>query len=184
MCLSNVAEVFRRIGRVEKALALAGEAVLIFRQLAKANPVRFEADLAMSLNNLANDLDELGQPQEGCIVVEEAVSLLAPYFKSDQRTFGGRMHLTCENYVRLSRKVARTPSPELQFLIEQILGESSLKRPEGVMRAVDIPQPHQHADPNLAARLNVDYQIRLSQWRRLSWFKRKSTKRPDPPARI
>jgi hypothetical protein len=49
------------LGRRAEALAPAQEAVALRRALARANPDAFNPDLAMSLNNLANRLSELGR---------------------------------------------------------------------------------------------------------------------------
>ena len=47
-----------------------------------------------------------------------------------------------------------------------------------------IPFPHPVADPDRAARLNIEYLTALNQWKALSWWKRLRTKRPEPPTGI
>ena len=55
--------------------AAAEEAVTIHRELAAARPDAFRPDLAMSLNNLANMLSDLGRREDALAAVEEAVAL-------------------------------------------------------------------------------------------------------------
>jgi len=49
---------------------------------------------------------------------------------------------------------------------------------------VDIPAPHPGADPERAARLNIQYQDQVRKWRSLPWWKRLTIKPPEPPERI
>jgi tetratricopeptide (TPR) repeat protein len=62
------------LGRREKALAAAQEAVAIRRQLAQQHPEAFLPALAMSLNNLGNRLSELGRREEALAAAQEAVA--------------------------------------------------------------------------------------------------------------
>jgi tetratricopeptide (TPR) repeat protein len=57
------------------ALASAEEAVQLYRALAAARPDAFTPDLAMSLNNLAKILSDLGQREKALAAAEEAVRL-------------------------------------------------------------------------------------------------------------
>jgi tetratricopeptide (TPR) repeat protein len=63
------------LGRREDALAAAEDAVRLYRALAAARPDAFTADLAMSLNNLANVLSELGRREDALAAAEDAVRL-------------------------------------------------------------------------------------------------------------
>ena len=63
------------LGQRQQALALAQEAVTLYRQLAQANPDAFLPYLSMSLNSLANRLGELGQRQQALAPAQEAVDI-------------------------------------------------------------------------------------------------------------
>jgi hypothetical protein len=60
MSLTNLADRLSELGRREEALAAAQEAAGLYRTLAGARPEAFRRDLALSLNNLAAVLSELG----------------------------------------------------------------------------------------------------------------------------
>jgi Domain of unknown function (DUF4062)/AAA domain len=47
-----------------------------------------------------------------------------------------------------------------------------------------MPIPHPNADPQKAARLNLEYQQSLREWKALPWRKRLWTKKPEPPSGI
>jgi len=51
------------------------EAVDIRRELARARPAAFTPNLAMSLNNLANVLSDLGRCEEALTAAQEAVDI-------------------------------------------------------------------------------------------------------------
>jgi hypothetical protein len=51
------------------------------------------------------------------------------------------------------------------------------------VRGVDIPSPHQAANPERAAQLNIQYQRDLAAWKALPWWKRRG-KKPVPPTGI
>ncbi|MGD0109963.1 MAG: tetratricopeptide repeat protein, partial [Rhodopila sp.] len=73
--LNNLSVRLSELGRREDALAVAEEAVSLYRALAAQRPDAFRPDLALSLNNLATMLSELGQREDAPAVAEEAVSL-------------------------------------------------------------------------------------------------------------
>lgn len=43
------------------------------------------------------------------------------------------------------------------------------------------PSAHRSANPELAARCNIEYQSELRKWEALPWWQRKTVKRPEPP---
>ncbi|HET8661875.1 MAG TPA: hypothetical protein VFM55_23125, partial [Micromonosporaceae bacterium] len=66
------------VGQRSEALHSITEAVTHYRQLAQANPAAFLPDLAGSLNNLANQQAEAGQPALAVAAYDEAIALLRP----------------------------------------------------------------------------------------------------------
>jgi tetratricopeptide (TPR) repeat protein len=50
--------------------------------------------------------------------------------------------------------------------------------------AVSVPTPHPRADPEGAARPNIEHHAARRQWEALPWWKRLLTKRPEPPTGI
>jgi tetratricopeptide (TPR) repeat protein len=73
--LNNLGNRLSDLGRREEALRATGEAVGIYRQLARQRPDAFLPDLAGSLNNLGNMLSELGRREEALRAAEEAVGI-------------------------------------------------------------------------------------------------------------
>ena len=67
------------VGRREEALAMAGEAVQIRRQLAQQRPDAFLPDLARSLARRGSIIAE-GRPGEAIELFTEAIRLLTPFF--------------------------------------------------------------------------------------------------------
>ncbi|MGH7245212.1 MAG: tetratricopeptide repeat protein [Phycisphaerales bacterium] len=65
----------QRAGDPERALALAQAAVGIRRRLRQADPASHSLNLAISLNNLGNDLRELGKRSASFTAITEAVEL-------------------------------------------------------------------------------------------------------------
>jgi len=62
--------------QLEEALTAAQEAGDLYRALARARPEAFTPDLAMSLNNLAVMLSELGRREEALAILEEMKGML------------------------------------------------------------------------------------------------------------
>jgi tetratricopeptide (TPR) repeat protein len=73
--LTNLGIRLSDLGRREDALAVAAEAVSLYRTLAAQRPDAFRPDLAGSLNNLAGRLNALGRWEDALAAAEEAVSL-------------------------------------------------------------------------------------------------------------
>ena len=77
--LNNLANRQSEVGQRAEALATAGEAVTLYRELVQRNPQdnpdAFLPDLAGSLNNLANRQSEVGQRAEALATAGEAVTL-------------------------------------------------------------------------------------------------------------
>jgi tetratricopeptide (TPR) repeat protein len=63
------------LGQRERALAVIGEAVTLYRQLAQAEPDAFLPDLARSLDSQSTCLSDLGRREEALAVAEEAVTI-------------------------------------------------------------------------------------------------------------
>ena len=62
-------------GRRDEALKTAQEATNLYRTLAEHNPAAHTPDLAMSLNNLAIDMESNGQQREALQTAQEAVTI-------------------------------------------------------------------------------------------------------------
>ena len=62
-------------GRRDEALKTAQEATNLYRTLAEHNPAAYNPDLAMSLNNLAIDMESNGQQREALQTAQEAVTI-------------------------------------------------------------------------------------------------------------
>jgi hypothetical protein len=73
--LTNLSVRLGDVGRREEALAVAGEAVDRYRQLAEANAAAYLSGFAASLNNQASRLSEAGRREEALAVSGEAVTI-------------------------------------------------------------------------------------------------------------
>ena len=73
--LNNLATRLSALGRREDALAVAEEAVGLYRTLADQRPDAFRPNLAGSLNTLANRLRDLGRREDALAAAGEAVWL-------------------------------------------------------------------------------------------------------------
>ena len=77
MALANLGRTFTDLGRQQKALAAAEEAIGLSRLLAQDNPAH-QPDLAIALTNIGVHLTGLGRHQEALAAAEEAVGLWRP----------------------------------------------------------------------------------------------------------
>jgi hypothetical protein len=57
-------------------LAAVEEAVVLYRELAAANPMAFQSELATALNNLSSQLGNLGRQEEATRAAEEAEQII------------------------------------------------------------------------------------------------------------
>jgi tetratricopeptide (TPR) repeat protein len=80
LSLQTLANRLWELGRREAGLKCAQEAVAIRRVLVRARPAAFTPDLAMSLNNLAIMLSQLGRREEALAISEEKKRLLGTKF--------------------------------------------------------------------------------------------------------
>ena len=71
--------------------------------------------------------------------------------------------------------------PILDFVRSEI-GQVQTKEDKNV--SVSIPTLHPAADPECAARLNIQYHEELRRWKALPLWKRLRTKKPEPPKGI
>jgi tetratricopeptide (TPR) repeat protein len=76
--LTSQANMLSEVGRVEEALAVAGESVTIRRQLAEASPAAYLPDLAVSLTSQANMLSEAGELDRAESLFEEVLGRFVP----------------------------------------------------------------------------------------------------------
>jgi hypothetical protein len=93
-------------------LAVAEEAVGLYRALAEARPDAFTRDLALSLNNLANRLSDLGRREEALSAANEAVRLRRALAEARPDAFTPDLAQSLNNLVTIERSLrpARTPS--------------------------------------------------------------------------
>ncbi len=85
--LDELSRVLAEQGQGEASLAAAREAVDLYRALARREPDRFRADLAMGLNNLANRLAALGRRDAAMDHAREAVARYRELVESQAEAF-------------------------------------------------------------------------------------------------
>jgi len=84
-------------GQANSALAAIQEAVDKLRHLAKADPTRFEPDLALSLNNLCGCLRNAGDNTGALRAIEEAVHIHRRFFRNDATRFEAHLATSLNN---------------------------------------------------------------------------------------
>ena len=182
-------------GNSVAALGRPEEALVCFERALEINPFYVDA-----WNNKGGWLAKLDRP-------EEALPCFNRVLEIDPRNAGAWYNkgLILGNSWRVRealpcfQEAQRLGSPEAAesiALCQQMLnlgldkGRQPLaERHSGdeneMMPAVDgLSIPHPIADPERAARLNIQYQQDLAQWKSLSWFKRLRTPKPQPPSGI
>jgi tetratricopeptide (TPR) repeat protein len=107
-------------GHGSEAAATVSRAVAICRDLAKENPEKWEPDLALALNNMAEtfatseDLSSnIGQLEEAAKAAEEALRLIKPYFLARQAVYAERTGMILKNLCRYVRLLDRQPDETL-----------------------------------------------------------------------
>jgi hypothetical protein len=85
--LNNLGNSLSSLGRREEALAAAGEATDLYRQLAQVNPEAFLPDLAGSLNNLGGALSDLGRREDALTATGEATDLYRQLAQDNPEAF-------------------------------------------------------------------------------------------------
>ena len=102
----------------------AQEAADLYRGLARARPEAFTPDLAMSLNNLANALSELGRRDEALTAAQEAADLYRGLARARPEAFTPDLATSLNNLaIRLSelgrREEAVAISDESKLVLEK-----------------------------------------------------------------
>jgi tetratricopeptide (TPR) repeat protein len=75
------------LGQREEALSAIQEAVELYRGLAQRNPDAFLPNLAGSLNNLGQQLNEMDKSEEALVSFEKALDTLWPFFEDHPLAF-------------------------------------------------------------------------------------------------
>jgi len=95
--LNNLSYYLDAVGDAKGALKAIQESVEIYRRLAKANPARFEPDLAMSLNNLSNRLDAVGDAKGALGAIQESVEIRRRLAKANPARFEPDLAMSLNN---------------------------------------------------------------------------------------
>ncbi|WP_329377597.1 tetratricopeptide repeat protein [Streptomyces sp. NBC_01716] len=85
-------------GRYDESLAAEERAVALYRDLARAEPARYEADLARALNNHAGSLSRERRYDEALCAIESAVELRRRRLRPGHDTDIADLALTLSNY--------------------------------------------------------------------------------------
>ncbi|MGD0103440.1 MAG: tetratricopeptide repeat protein, partial [Rhodopila sp.] len=109
MSLNNLANRLSELGRREDALAVAEEAVSLYRTLAAQRPDAFRPDLATSLWVLADCLDALARQEEGLAANAEAIGFMAEPFARLPLAFADRMGGMAREYRDRCEKLGQEP---------------------------------------------------------------------------
>jgi tetratricopeptide (TPR) repeat protein len=95
--LNNLSTHLSATGDTAGALAAIQEAVELYHRLGKANPARFEPDLASSLNNLSADLSDTGDTAGALAAIQEAVEIYRCLAKANPARFESNLALSLNN---------------------------------------------------------------------------------------
>ncbi len=96
--LNNLSTHLSESGDPPGALQASQEAVEIRRRLAKANPTRYEPDLAISLNNFSADLSESGDPPGALQAIQEAVEIRRRLAKANPARYEPDLATSLNNF--------------------------------------------------------------------------------------
>ena len=109
--LNNLANRQSEVGQRAEALATAGEAVTLYRELVQRNsqdnPDAFLPDLAMSLNNLAKRQSEVGQWAEALATAGEAVTLYRELVQRNRDAFLPNLAMSLNNLANRQSEVGQ-----------------------------------------------------------------------------
>lgn len=95
--LNNLGYRLSHLGRREEALAMAQEAVELYRRLAAIRPDAFTPGLAAALINLSNQGGDLGRREEALAVAQEAVKLYRRLAAFRPEAFAPNLALSINN---------------------------------------------------------------------------------------
>ena len=93
--LNNLANRVWETGRRDEAVALAEEAMRIYRDLAAANLALYEPILAKVISNLAAKLPEMGRPKDALQFAEESVRIFRRVAATSPAMSGIRQSPVC-----------------------------------------------------------------------------------------
>jgi DNA anti-recombination protein RmuC len=120
--VNNLAVRLSELGDRE-ALAVAREAVGLYRALAAQRSDAFRPDLVLSLWVLANCLDAIEQREEALAANAEAISELSGPFQRHRRAFANRIAAMAQDYLRRCEALGREPDQQLLAPIAAALQE-------------------------------------------------------------
>ena len=95
------------MARLDAALAASEEAVSRYQQLDAAQPDTFAADLAASLNNLANRLGDLDRREDALAAIEEAVAGYRQLDAAQPGVFSAELATTLNNLANRLTELGR-----------------------------------------------------------------------------
>jgi len=100
---------------MKEAEAAYQEALDILRQLAKANPAAYQADVAETLNNLAILFKNNERMKEAQAAYQEALEIYRQLAKADSAAYLPDVALTLNNLTTLYKDTQRTEEAEAAF---------------------------------------------------------------------
>ena len=112
------------LGRRAEALALAQEAVELYRALVRHNPDAFQPDLARSLLTLSEMLSNTERYGEAAAALVDGIYSLQPQFCQLPEVFGLLMGALVGDYLKASRTAGAEPDLALLAPIVEILQRS------------------------------------------------------------
>lgn len=128
MSLSTLSTCLGCLGEHDEATAIVSRSVAICRELAKEDPDKYELNLALTLNNLAEAFatsgssSNIGKLEEAGSTAFEALRLIAPYFLERPAVFADKMQTILRNYRRYMYSLDRQPDHALVSPIAEALG--------------------------------------------------------------
>ncbi|MFD3940150.1 hypothetical protein ACFWSF_24790 [Streptomyces sp. NPDC058611] len=91
-------------GRYDESLAAVERAVALYEGAARADPQRYEPDLARALNNLARELDREGRGDEALRAIESALAIRRRRLRPGRDSDTADLALSLSNYaIRMQR---------------------------------------------------------------------------------
>ncbi|MFJ6793860.1 tetratricopeptide repeat protein [Streptomyces sp. NPDC091268] len=94
-------------GRYDESLAAVERSVALYEQVARADPERYEPDLARALNNLTTELDREGRGDEALHAIESALAIRRRRLRPGHDSDTADLALSLSNYAIRLRRAGR-----------------------------------------------------------------------------
>ena len=104
MTLNNLADFYNKMNKYKESEKECGEALELYRQLAKNNPDAYQGHVAIALDTLANAHRDTNMYEEAVLEFEEALQIFRSLIKTNRNAFLPNLSETLYNMALLQQK--------------------------------------------------------------------------------